>query len=143
MIEGEDLHETIGPDGQRGVRQATPPVDVHSNSTTTEWNVQSSGPPERSSTPSTISEDTVPDQGEKDVELAQATSTAQSVCPPPVRVPIAQRRGLFARFSILAEVEEPKHYPRKTKWFITFIIALAAGAAPLGSAIIFRESLVQ
>ena len=58
--------------------------------------------------------------------------------PEPIKVPRSQRRGLFGRFSILAEVEEPKHYPRKVKWYITFVVALAAMAAPLGSAIIFR-----
>ena len=58
--------------------------------------------------------------------------------PEPIKVPRSQRRGLFGRFTILAEVEEPKHYSRKAKWYITFIVALAAMAAPLGSAIIFR-----
>lgn len=69
-----------------------------------------------------------------DVEIAQ-----EETIPPPIKVPRSKRRGLFGRFSILAEVEQPKHYPRKTKWFITFNIALAALAAPLGSAIIFRK----
>ena len=61
--------------------------------------------------------------------------------PEPIKVPRSQRRGLFGRFTILAEVEEPKHYPRKVKWYITFVVALAAMAAPLGSAIIFRMTL--
>ena len=61
--------------------------------------------------------------------------------PEPIKVPRSQRRGLFGRFTILAEVEEPKHYPRKVKWYITFVVALAAIAAPLGSAIIFRMAL--
>ena len=61
--------------------------------------------------------------------------------PEPIKVPRSQRRGLFGRFTILAEVEEPKHYSRKAKWYITFIVALAAMAAPLGSAIIFRMAL--
>ena len=56
----------------------------------------------------------------------------------PVKVPRSRRRGLFGRFTILAEVEEPKHYSRTVKWYITFVVALAALAAPLGSAIIFR-----
>ena len=68
------------------------------------------------------------------VEVAQDEHTP----PPPVKVPRSKRRGLFGRFTILAEVQEPKHYPRPTKWFITFVIAMAAMAAPLGSAIIFR-----
>ena len=70
-----------------------------------------------------------------DPELSEGEETT----PAPVKIPRAQRRGLFGRFSLLAEVEEPKHYPRKTKWFITFIVAFAAIAAPMGSAIIFRE----
>ena len=58
--------------------------------------------------------------------------------PGPVKVPRSKRRGLFGRFAILAEVEEPKQYSRTTKWYITFVVALAAVAAPLGSTIIFR-----
>lgn len=65
-------------------------------------------------------------------------SITSSVLPAPVKVRRSARRGLFGRFTILAEVEEPKHYERRTKWFITFMIAIAAAAAPLGSAIFFR-----
>lgn len=65
-------------------------------------------------------------------------SIANSIRPVPVKVPRATRRGLFGRFTILAEVEEPKDYPNKTKWFITFVIATAAVAAPMGSTIFFR-----
>lgn len=57
----------------------------------------------------------------------------------PITVPREQRRGLLARFSVVAEVEEPKHYPRRIKWFITFIVALASVAAPMGNTIFFRE----
>ena len=63
--------------------------------------------------------------------------------PEPIKVPRSQRRGLFGRFAILAEVEEPKHYSRKAKWYITFIVALAAMAAPVGSQIIFRMALYE
>ena len=76
------------------------------------------------------------DQGKHDVEAAQR----EVPHPAPVKVSHSRRRGLFGRFTIVAEVDEPKHYPRRTKWFITFVIALAAVAAPLGSAIIFRKS---
>jgi hypothetical protein len=44
-------------------------------------------------------------------------------------VPRSKRRGLFGRFSIIPEVERPYDYPNKTKWFITFIIALAAAVS--------------
>lgn len=89
--------------------------------------------------PSTNIEDGSKNKEEKDAELGRAISATESAQPLPVEVSRAKRRGLFARFTVLAEVEEPKHYARRTKWFITFIIALAAVAAPLGSAIILRE----
>ena len=58
--------------------------------------------------------------------------------PPPVKVTLSQRRGLLARLALLAEVTEPKHYARPTKYFITFIIALAGMAAPIGSTVVLR-----
>ncbi|KAL9131268.1 MAG: hypothetical protein Q9217_000755 [Psora testacea] len=61
--------------------------------------------------------------------------------PSVIKIPRSQRRGLFGRCTIVAEVTEPQQYPRLTKWFITFVIALAAVAAPLGSAIIFPSLL--
>jgi hypothetical protein len=47
-----------------------------------------------------------------------------------------KRRGLLSHLTIVPEVEDPYQYPRSTKWFITFIIGLAAMASPIGSAII-------
>ncbi|KAL6721397.1 hypothetical protein ACLMJK_000500 [Lecanora helva] len=72
----------------------------------------------------------------QDVEAARQESITALV-----KVPRTNRRGLFGRFTLLAEVEEPKNYARPTKWFITFIIGLAAVAAPLGSTIIFPSLL--
>lgn len=69
----------------------------------------------------------------------ETATTEENETTTPVKIPRSQRRGLFGRFTLVAEVEEPKRYPRRTKWFITFNIALAAVAAPLGSAIIFRK----
>ncbi len=66
-------------------------------------------------------------------------SREDEALPPPVKIPRSKRRGLFGRFTFIAEVEEPKHFDRKIKWFITFNVAFAAIAAPMGSAIIFRE----
>jgi hypothetical protein len=55
-------------------------------------------------------------------------------------VPRSKRRGLLGRFSIIPEVDRPYDYANNTKWLITLIVALAAAAAPLGSAIFFRKS---
>ncbi|ETS79674.1 hypothetical protein PFICI_09527 [Pestalotiopsis fici W106-1] len=52
-------------------------------------------------------------------------------------VPRARRRGLFARLAVLPEVHRPYDYSNKTKWTITFIVAIAAAAAPMGSAIFY------
>ena len=55
---------------------------------------------------------------------------------PIVKVPRGDRRGLFARFTLIAEITEPWDYPDSTKWFLVAVIGLAAAAAPVGSAII-------
>lgn len=60
----------------------------------------------------------------------------ESVKEPIVRVPRSERRGLFASLAAIPEVTEPTHYPNSTKWLITSIVAIAAAAAPVGSAII-------
>lgn len=77
---------------------------------------------------------------EKDVESSVPTNHQGSIRGQAIKVPRAKRRGLLGKFSIIAEVEEPKDYPRRTKWFITFVVGMAALAAPLGSTIIFRKS---
>jgi multidrug resistance protein len=59
-----------------------------------------------------------------------------------VKVPRSQRRGLLGRFSLVAEVQNPYDYSNKLKWFVTFIVAFAAAAAPMGSSIFFRKSLL-
>ncbi len=76
------------------------------------------------------------ESGTKQKDMEKVETVVQT--PEPVKVPRAQQRGLFGRFSILAEVEEPKHYSRRVKWYITFIVALTGAAAPMGSAVIFR-----
>lgn len=73
--------------------------------------------------------------GLSDVEVGQGRSSDDELR----KIPHSQRRGLFGRFTILAEVDEPKLYSRNVKWFITFVVAMAAIAAPLGSTIIFRK----
>ncbi|KAJ5569947.1 uncharacterized protein N7459_009377 [Penicillium hispanicum] len=54
-----------------------------------------------------------------------------------ISVPRLKRRGLFGQFTLVAEVENPKTYPRRMKWFITFIVAVAGSIAPMGSSIFF------
>ncbi|KIY03091.1 uncharacterized protein Z520_01558 [Fonsecaea multimorphosa CBS 102226] len=78
---------------------------------------------------------TVIDQ--QDVEVGRA-ALARTITPkrPIVKVPRSERRGLFARFCVMAEVTEPTDYKNSVKWCITAIVAIAAAAAPVGSAII-------
>jgi hypothetical protein len=58
---------------------------------------------------------------------------------PLIEVPRSERRGLLAKLTLVPEVEKPYNYKRSTKWFITFLVALAAAAAPTGSAILLRK----
>lgn len=59
-----------------------------------------------------------------------------SVIPEAVVIEPRFRRGLLARFALIPEVQNSHHYTRKTKWFITTIVAFCAMAAPMGSAIV-------
>ncbi|KOS40594.1 hypothetical protein ACN38_g8552 [Penicillium nordicum] len=61
---------------------------------------------------------------------------------PPIKVARLKRRGLFGQLALVAEIENPKTYTRRMKWFITFVVALAGATAPMGSAI-FLPSLSQ
>ena len=129
---------------ERSITQPPPLLDIddvgaHSSSTENASEHERDAP---SGAPSTIHDGAYQPQAEKDIELTQVASSAPSVAPPAVKVIRSKRQGLFAQFCVLAEVEEPKHYPRRTKWFITFIISLAAAAAPLGSSIILRERIL-
>lgn len=80
-----------------------------------------------------------------DMKVSEGMPAASDTYPGtrPVEQPTtsaANPRGLFGRFSILTEVEEPQRdYSRSTKWFITFVVAVAAAGAPLGSAILYRK----
>ncbi|RAH87097.1 MFS general substrate transporter [Aspergillus japonicus CBS 114.51] len=81
-------------------------------------------------------------EGKDEEDRASSTSTSDEEQEEPVVVPRLERRGLFGQLTLLAEVVDPKVYPRKTKWFITFIVAVAGAAAPMGSSIFF-PSLAQ
>ena len=81
--------------------------------------------------------DAPPDVGntQKDVE-AQGLYDETADLPPAVPVPRSKRRGLLAFICLIAEVEDPKHYDRRKKWWITSVVSFAAILAPLGSNII-------
>lgn len=83
-------------------------------------------------------EDSGLEEEERDVEHgSRQLSRVETPRRDAVKVPRSQRRGLFARFALVAEVTEPVDYNRTLKWFITFIVAFAAAAAPVGSGTIF------
>ncbi|KAH6899832.1 major facilitator superfamily domain-containing protein [Thelonectria olida] len=52
-------------------------------------------------------------------------------------VPRSQRRGLFGSITLVPEIPYPPDYKKSTKWGLTFIIALATAAAPLGSTVVY------
>lgn len=58
-------------------------------------------------------------------------------------VPRSKRRGLFARFALVAEITNPYDYSNNLKWFITFIVSVAGAAAPVGSAILLRKKHIN
>ncbi|KAJ5190430.1 uncharacterized protein N7498_009415 [Penicillium cinerascens] len=74
---------------------------------------------------------------EKNVPEPEPLQRASTELGPAVTVPRLKRRGLLGQFALVAEIENPKTYPRRMKWFITFIVAVAGAAAPLGSSIFF------
>ena len=97
------------------------------------------------STPAETSLEThsIANSQDHDAEAQAPDADTKSIVPAPVKVPRSRRRGFLGRLAVLAEVEDPKHYPNRTKWYLTFVVALAAAAAPLGSAIFFRKAHFQ
>lgn len=69
-------------------------------------------------------------------ERSRALSSARSTRREAVQVARKDRRGLFARFAVVAEVTEPYAYSRPLKWWLTFVISVAGSAAPMASSII-------
>ncbi|KAI1483139.1 MFS general substrate transporter [Daldinia eschscholtzii] len=70
--------------------------------------------------------------------LERVRSQASSARSKPLSVvPRLKRRGFLAQLTLIPEVERPFDYPNKVKWTITAFIALAACAAPMGSAIFY------
>lgn len=72
----------------------------------------------------------------QDLEAKLPSASISSQDYESLKVPKDKRRGLLAKVAIVSEVQEPKHHARKTKWIITFVVAIAGAAAPMGSSII-------
>jgi hypothetical protein len=116
-LDGERERENVDRDDKSKKAEAeSDSIHSHSSSGTIEDNQQRPQPVERSKSRS-------------------SSARSRTV----VVVPRSQRRGLLARLTFVAEVEKPYDYKRSTKWFITFLVALGAVAAPLGSSILLRE----
>ncbi|KAH7192648.1 major facilitator superfamily domain-containing protein [Fusarium flagelliforme] len=75
--------------------------------------------------------DTRPSLKHAQSRASSARSKALSV------VPRSKRRGLLARLTLVPEIAHPPDYKSSTKWFLTFIVALATAAAPLGSTVVY------
>lgn len=68
--------------------------------------------------------------------ISRAQSSVRSIRREAIKVPRSQRRGLLARFCIIDEVTNAWDYPRRMKWIVTTIVAIAGAAAPMGSSIV-------
>ena len=94
-----------------------------------------------SSSNSTATSDTISPEQPGGIEAGrQQQPVDHEPYPPPVTVPRSERRGILARFTILAEIENAVHYERKKKWIITSIVSLCGSVAPFSSAILLRKS---
>lgn len=70
---------------------------------------------------------------------AEAGNKSQE--PRPVPVPRWKRRGLFGSLTLISEVDNPRAYPRSTKWILTCTVSLATLIAPMGTSIFYRMQI--
>lgn len=111
------------------------PVDIaHATENTEGANLENDTKPTSSS-----SSDLPPAMEEKDQKGGLVSHFPATDPDAPIVVSRSNRRGLFGQLTLLAEVEDPKTYSRRKKWFITFIVAVAGATAPMGSSIFFRK----
>ncbi|KAI0129945.1 major facilitator superfamily transporter multidrug resistance [Xylariales sp. AK1849] len=79
-----------------------------------------------------------PSDEEDGAQPERARSQASSTRSRPLSiVPRLKRRGLFAQLALIPEVDRPYDYSKRIKWTITTTVAIAAAAAPMGSAIFY------
>ena len=69
-------------------------------------------------------------------ERSRARSSTRSVQREAQSVPRNERRGLLGRLTVIPEVTNPYGYSRKSKWTLTFVVAVAGAAAPMASSIV-------
>ncbi|KAI3325894.1 major facilitator superfamily transporter [Xylariaceae sp. AK1471] len=79
------------------------------------------------------------DENEKDGGAVQPVRSMTSSMGPRHAIPVPKenRRGLFPWLSLVPEVDKPQHYDNGIKWMLTLFVAIAACAAPMGSAIFY------
>ncbi len=98
---------------------------------------EDSNHPGRASSADTI--EPAPIETTQEMYRSKSQSSSQRSRPMSI-IPRSKRRGFLGRFTVIPEVGRPHEYANSTKWTITFIIAIAAAAAPMGSAIFYRRS---
>jgi hypothetical protein len=96
-------------------------------------------PAERNSIQSHTSSDSIEPIPQAPAQRSKSRSSSVRSKPLSI-VPRSKRRGLLGKLAVIPEVDRPYDYKRNTKWLITLIVALAAAAAPMGTAIFLRES---
>ncbi|KAI0540553.1 major facilitator superfamily domain-containing protein [Xylaria digitata] len=74
------------------------------------------------------------DGGPLDLVRSTASSMRPRIATP---VPKESRRGLLPWLSLVHEVDKPYNYSNGVKWVLTLFVAIAASAAPMGSAILY------
>ncbi|KAF5869561.1 putative mfs multidrug resistance protein [Botrytis fragariae] len=107
------------------------PQEIHAPRTTATRDVE---PNKELESPN---ESTNPALVRPEISPSEGLNPALEHIPTPMVVPRSKRRGLLGLLTIIPEVENPQNYKNGTKWLITFIVAVAGAAAPLGSAIFF------
>lgn len=116
---GDESVESESLDGAGAAKEKDDVISIaHSNTTTV------AGRDEEETTP------------KPDPNPGATLTRTTSVMPEAVIVDRRKRRGLMGRLTMIPEVENSYHYTRKTKWFITAIVAACAMGAPMGSAIL-------
>jgi hypothetical protein len=86
------------------------------------------------------------DENEKDgdggaVQPVRSMTSSSTGPRQAIPVPKDERRGLLPWLSLVPEVDKPHHYTNGVKWMLTLFVAVAACAAPMGSAIFYRTFL--